>query len=54
MYFATLIENKDNKTGGYLKRSTRYVQLLVEALKERGFYQDILTKDYIDDFYNAT
>ena len=51
MGFATLVENKDGNTGGHIKRTSIYVKLLVEELRRRGFYKDILTKDYINNLY---
>lgn len=47
MGFATLVENKDGSTGGHIKRTTAYVKLLAEELRSRGYYKDVLTKDYI-------
>lgn len=47
MGFATLVENKDGSTGGHVKRTTAYVKLLAEELQKRGYYKDILTKDYM-------
>ncbi len=47
MGFATLVENKDGSTGGHIKRTTAYVKLLAEELRNRGYYKDVLTKDYI-------
>ena len=47
MGFATLVENKDGSTGGHIRRTTVYVKLLAEELRERGYYKEILTKDYI-------
>lgn len=47
MSFATLVESKDGSTGGHIKRTTAYVQLLAEELRARGHYKEILTKDYI-------
>lgn len=47
MGFATLVENKDGSTGGHVKRTTAYVKLLAEELQNRGYYKDILTKDYM-------
>ena len=47
MGFATLVENKDGSTGGHIKRTTAYVKLLAEELRDRGYYREILTKDYI-------
>lgn len=47
MGFATLVENKDGSTGGHIKRTTMYVKLLAEELRRRGYYREILTKDYL-------
>ena len=47
MSFATLVENKDGSTGGHVKRATGYVRVLAEELRNRGYYRDILTKDYM-------
>lgn len=53
MSFATLVENKDGSTGGHIKRTTAYVKLLAEELRERGYYKEILTKDYIRNLCQA-
>lgn len=53
MSFATLMENKDGSTGGHVKRTTAYVKLLAEELRARGHYKEILTKDYIQNLYQA-
>jgi HD-GYP domain-containing protein (c-di-GMP phosphodiesterase class II) len=47
MDFANLIENRDNSTGGHVKRTSIYVELIAEELHQRGYYSDILTQDYI-------
>ena len=53
MGFATLIENRDNNTGGHVKRTTQYVKLLAEELQRRGLYADVLTKDYLSNLLKA-
>ena len=53
MGFATLIENRDDNTGGHVKRTTRYAALLAEEIQRRGYYRDILTKDYIHNLLLA-
>lgn len=47
MGFATLVENKDGSTGGHIRRTTMYVRLLAEELRRRGYYKEVLTKDYV-------
>lgn len=53
MGFATLVENKDGSTGGHIKRTTTYVKLLAEELRNRGIYQEELTDEYLENLYKA-
>lgn len=53
MGFATLVENRDGSTGGHIRRTSLYVRLLVEELKRRGLYEDILTIDYMENLIKA-
>lgn len=53
MGFATLVENKDGSTGGHIKRTSLYVKLLAEELRSRGYYKDVLTKDYMKNLCMA-
>lgn len=53
MGFATLVENKDDSTGGHIRRTTMYVELLAEELRRRGIYKKTLTKDYMDNLLLA-
>lgn len=53
MGFATLVENRDDNTGGHIKRTTAYVRLLAKELRKRGFYKEELTKDYIENLAMA-
>lgn len=53
MSFANLIENRDNSTGGHIKRTSRYVQLIAEELRDRGYYSEVLTKDYITNLLKS-
>lgn len=53
MAFATLIENRDRSTGGHIKRTSAYVQLIAHALRERGCCLERLTTDYITNLVKA-
>lgn len=53
MGFATLVENKDGSTGGHIKRTTTYVRLLAEELRDRGIYKEELTDEYLENLYHA-
>ena len=53
MAFATLIESRDNNTGGHVKRTSMYVKLIAEELRRNDKYQDILTKDYVANLIKA-
>lgn len=53
MAFANLIENRDSSTGGHVKRTSLYVELIAEELRDSGQYRGILTKDYINNLVKA-
>lgn len=53
MAFANLIENRDNSTGGHVKRTSMYVKLIAEELRDKKQYKGILTKDYINNLVKA-
>ena len=53
MGFAILVENKDGSTGGHVKRTTTYVKLLAEELRDRGIYKEELNNEYLENLYRA-
>ena len=50
---ADMVENRDDNTGGHIKRTARYVEGIARELKKRGVYADILTDEYIKDLVVA-
>lgn len=53
MGMATLIETRDNSTGKHVKNTKTYVRMIATELRERNFYTDILTEDYIMNVFKA-
>ena len=51
--YANIIESRDGSTGGHVKRTSKYVELIVNDLKLNGYFNQILTKDYIDNIVKA-
>ena len=49
MGFATLVENKDDSTGGHIRRSSAYANLIAKNLRKDKKYKNIVTKDYINN-----
>lgn len=45
---ADIVESRDNNTGGHIKRTSKYVELLAQELRKTKPYNNILTQDYID------
>ena len=45
--FATLVENRDENTGGHIKRTSYYVRLLAEELQKENIYSDIINEEFI-------
>lgn len=53
MGVSNIIESRDGSTGGHVKRTTAYVGILATELRKRGYYTNILTKDYITNMTKA-
>ncbi len=51
---ANLIESRDGTTGEHVKRTSGYVNLLVEKMQEQGLYKEMLTSDYVDYLRKAS
>lgn len=50
---ADIIENRDESTGGHIRRTAKYVEILAKELQHQGKYPDILTNQYINDMVMA-
>lgn len=44
---AELVECRNGETGGHIKRTAKYIEVLVLAMVDAGLYPDIFTEDYI-------
>lgn len=53
MGMANLIESRDGSTGAHVKNMQNYVKLILDKLKSKGLYADILDDAYIDNTLNA-
>lgn len=52
-FMAEVVENRDDNTGGHIRRTAEYVKFIAEELKRRGTYSDILTDRYISNMIVA-
>lgn len=50
---ADIVENRDENTGGHIRRTAKYVEILGLALKANHIYSNILTDQYISDMVVA-
>ncbi len=50
---ADIIESRDIETGEHIKRTKKYVTILVDVMKNNDKYKDILTDKYCDNIINA-
>lgn len=46
--FANLVENRDENTGGHIKRTSIYVRLLAEELQKENVYSDVINEEFIN------
>lgn len=52
-FMAEVVENRDDNTGGHIKRTADYVERIARELKRRGVYPEILTDRYMEDMIVA-
>lgn len=51
--FANLVENRDNNTGGHIRRTRNYVNLILSKMKEDRHYKTVINRDFIVNVSNA-
>lgn len=51
--FATLVENRDDSTGGHIKRTKKYVSIIIEEMVKRPEYEKIMSRDYVQHVIDA-
>ncbi len=51
--FATMVENRDDNTGGHIRRTRAYVNLMMHKMRHDKRYEDIVNKDYLINVSNA-
>lgn len=52
-FMAEVVENRDDNTGGHIRRTAEYVERIARELKRQGIYSDILTDRYLGDMVVA-
>lgn len=52
-FMAEVVENRDDNTGGHIRRTADYVEQIAKELKRQGAYPDILSDRYMKDMIVA-
>ena len=52
-FMAEVVENRDDNTGGHIRRTAKYVESIAKELKRQGVYSNILTDRYLSDMVVA-
>ncbi len=52
-FMAEIVENRDDNTGGHIRRTAKYVEDTAKELKRQGIYSDILNDRYMNDMVVA-
>lgn len=47
--FASMVESRDNSTGGHIMRTRMYVNLLLKKMQQDSKYYEVMTIDYINN-----
>ena len=51
--FADIVEKRDHETGGHVERTSKYIEILVNAMIERGVYSNELSNMDLDSFVSS-
>lgn len=51
--FSTLVENKDDSTGGHILRTKQYVEIILNQLQNEKKYRNIISRDFVKNMLNA-
>ena len=46
---ADLVNARDSDTGAHIQKTAAYVQIILNGLKRKGYYSEILTSQYMED-----
>jgi response regulator RpfG family c-di-GMP phosphodiesterase len=46
---ADMVENRDSDTGAHIQKTAAYVKIIVEGLKEKGYYAEKITPKFMSD-----
>ncbi len=49
MVMADMVEGRDSDTGNHIRKTAAYTRILLERLREKGYYSDQITDSFIDD-----
>lgn len=45
---ADMVENRDSDTGDHIQKTAAYVRIILDGLKRKGYYSDLLKPQYMD------
>lgn len=51
--FSTLVESRDDNTGGHIIRTRKYVSIIIDEMNNMPQYMNIMSKDYIKNIISA-
>jgi putative two-component system response regulator len=51
--FANVVENRDKGTDGHVERTSAYIKILIDAMKERGVYSDEISGWDVDKIISS-
>lgn len=53
MTMADIVESRDANTGGHIRRTAKYVEIIAKTLKNKGAFPELLTDRYLSDMIIA-
>jgi response regulator RpfG family c-di-GMP phosphodiesterase len=53
LVLADIVESRDKNTGAHVRKTAAYTEIILNELKKKGYYADVLTDEFISDVVNS-
>ena len=53
LVLADIVESRDQCTGDHVRKTAAYTKIVMEEMRKKGYYADVLTDEFISDVVNS-
>ena len=53
LVLADIVESRDRNTGAHVRKTAAYAEIILQEMRRKGYYADLLTDSYIEDVVHS-